>query len=274
MTVAAIPAFAQDDHADLTTRSNPVGVCNSPSDPAIQALAARLSQSMSAAYRTRRVNWIGVQVTDRATGISCGISQHRRTEVASVDKVAIVASLLYKHQRAGQSRLRGAERSWARAAIMQSDNDAAGKLFHAAGGQPGLARFEHAARMIETRLDPSGYWGDTRSSAVGQVSLMQALTSDSVLHAPQRNYLLGLMRHVSGDQRWGIGAGARGASVIAIKDGWGTRPRRSWRVNSIGNVHNRSHDYNIALMSDGNPTEQYGIRTISAIARSINSVLR
>ena len=39
-----------------------------------------------------------------------------------------------------------------------------------------------------------------------------------------------------------------------------------WQINSVGWVSGRGRDYLMAVLTTGNPTEQYGIDTISQLA--------
>jgi len=58
---------------------------------------------------------------------------------------------------------------------------------------------------------------------------------------------------------------ARPWMAVALKNGW--YPFASlWTVNSIGWVSGQGRDYAIAVLTDDDPSEQYGIETISEIA--------
>jgi hypothetical protein len=87
-------------------------------------------------------------------------------------------------------------------------------------------------------------WGLTRSPTLDQIRLLRELvTSRSVL---------GYLRRRPPQAR------------VALKDGWlpldaaGT----DWQVNSIGWVSGLGRDYLIAVLSTGNPSEDYGIAAI------------
>jgi len=55
---------------------------------------------------------------------------------------------------------------------------------------------------------------------------------------------------------------------VALKNGW--LPLDSagddWQVNSIGWISGLGRDYLLAVLTTGNPTEQYGIDTIDRLA--------
>ena len=64
--------------------------------------------------------------------------------------------------------------------------------------------------------------------------------------------------------------------TVALKNGWlplndaGT----DWQVNSVGWVSGLGRDYLIAVLSTGNPTEQYGIDTIDQLSGAVWRELR
>ena len=68
---------------------------------------------------------------------------------------------------------------------------------------------------------------------------------------------------------WGISGGIPVGVPVALKNGWLPQPRIAWQINSIGEVRGRGERYLIAVMPNGNPSEGYGIRTISGISRII-----
>lgn len=81
------------------------------------------------------------------------------------------------------------------------------------------------------------------------------------------------MEHVVGWQRWGISTGPTDKTIVALKNGWLPLSSANWEINSIGYVHGAGRNYVIAVLSDGNPTEAYGIDTVEAISQMIWDVL-
>ena len=79
-----------------------------------------------------------------------------------------------------------------------------------------------------------------------------------------------LMDHVETDQQWGVSGGVPAGVSVELKNGWlpnsevdGTS---GWNVNSIGHVHGNGVDYTIAVLTNGDKTEQDGINTIQALS--------
>jgi hypothetical protein len=124
--------------------------------------------------------------------------------------------------------------------------------------------------MDQTRLGDDGYWGLTQVTAHDQLLLLKLLTRpNSVLTAASRAYQLGLMARVISSQRWGTPAGAPAGAGVHVKNGW--LPESSgWHVNSIGAFTGKGRNYLIAVLTDDNPSEQYGIDTIEAVARVVH----
>ena len=55
---------------------------------------------------------------------------------------------------------------------------------------------------------------------------------------------------------------------MALKDGWLplNSTNTNWQVNSVGWISGSGRDYLMAVLTTGNPTEQYGIDTISQLS--------
>jgi beta-lactamase class A len=211
---------------------------------------------------------IAVRVEDVHTGVECRYNEGSRSHSASVMKVTILAALLYWHQQTRTS-LSSTEKHEATLMIEQSDNDAATYLWDELG-ESRVRNFLKAATMTETVLDPSGAWGLTEITARDELQLMRLLTeSNSVLSSSSRAYELNLMNHVIPYDYWGITAGVPSGLTVYVKNGWLPDPTL-WVINSIGAIEGHGRDYKIAVLTYGNPSEQYGINTVQAIAEVAN----
>jgi len=269
---AAGPARAAADPAvGPATVSRPV--CTSSSHP---ALAARISQAIRTA-RQHRVSYVAVEVNDPGAGLRCRFHATSHFDSASVVKVTILAALLRKAQVQHRS-LTGTERSLARAMITRSDNNAASALW-ADTGRSALLRFLARAKMTHTHLDPGGAWGLTRITADDETRLLWLLLkANQVLTTSARHYELALMADVTPSQRWGVPAGAPQHLVVHVKNGWLPLAPHRWRVNSIGGftANSGKHSgqrYSIVVLTQDNPTMDYGVDTVEAIARAVNQAL-
>jgi len=92
-----------------------------------------------------------------------------------------------------------------------------------------------------------------------------------VLTKAAREYAVSLMRDVTPSQRWGVSGGVPAQAAVALKNGW--LPLRGtgsdWQVNSVGWVSGGGRNYLMAVLSTGNPSQQYGIDTIDRLAAMV-----
>jgi beta-lactamase class A len=241
------------------------GICTAP--PAYRALAAKMSAGIQGAL-LGRAGHHAVTVHDTVTGVSCYADSDLHFDSASIVKAIILATLLRWHQETGTP-LSDWEKDEATLMITQSDNDAATDLWN----EVGLSRlqdFLNLAKMSETQLGQDGYWGLTQVTAHDEMLLLELLTRPNpVLSAASRCYQLGLMAGVISSQRWGTPAGAPSGVTVHVKNGW-LPEDTGWHINSIGAFTGKGKNYLIAVLTDDNPSEQYGIDTTEAVARVVH----
>jgi beta-lactamase class A len=260
---ANMPARASSVNITAPATSTPI--CTAPTAHA--ALAARLSNDIAAAMRGR-AGHIAVRVEDVKTGVECRYNEGSRSHSASVVKATILAALLYWRQQTHTS-LTSTERAKATIMIEQSDNSAATYLWNDVG-HARLQQFVNAATMTETQLNTGQYWGLSNITARDELQLMRLLTEhNSVLSDSSRAYELYLMNHVVSYERWGVPTGAPSGLTVYVKNGWLNDPVL-WVINTIGAVEGHGRDYKMAILTYGNPGEQYGINTVDAIAGVAN----
>ena len=156
--------------------------------------------------------------------------------------------------------------------ITESDNGAADELWNEIG-MTELQRFVTAAGMRHTELGQDDYWGLTEVNAHDELLLLHVLmVQNPVLDAASRAYALRLMAEVTPSQCWGVPAGAGTDTTVHLKNGWLPDPDE-WDINSIGDFTRRDGDYSIAILTSGNPDMDYGVSTVEAVARRINTEL-
>jgi beta-lactamase class A len=261
-TGAATTGAATTSAPSATVRE---GICTAP--VAYQALAAKLSTDIQGALRGRAGNH-AVTVYDRVTGVDCLYNSGRHFDSASVVKAIILAALLRWHQETGTP-LSSEDKHEATLMITQSDNDAATYLWD----EVGMARLQHflnLAKMSDTELGQDGYWGLTQLTAHDEMLLLRLLTApNSVLSSSARSYELGLMAQVIPSQRWGTPAGAPAYVTVHVKNGW-LPDDTGWHINSIGAFTGNGRNYMMVVLTDDNPTEDYGIDTIQAVAKLVH----
>ncbi|MFE6504109.1 serine hydrolase [Kitasatospora sp. NPDC057738] len=212
---------------------------------------------------------VSVSVTDLATGqsLAYGASGHAFA-TASIVKVDILATLLLQAQDRGTG-LSDAQQSLAAAMIENSDNDSATALWNAIGQEAGLDAADERFGLTSTVAGTDGYWGLTSTTATDQARLLrQVFTGDSILSSASRDYIRQLLGQVESDQRWGVSAAATGGAY-AVKNGWLSREADDlWVINSIGTVECDGHELLIAVLSDGNGSEDAGISLVQSVARA------
>jgi hypothetical protein len=232
-------------------------------------LAAILSPALTATLN-QRAGIVSASVLDLATGDTYNYRPGQLGITASIVKVEILGTLLAQAQAVGRG-LTPTEESIAASMIELSDNDSATDLWNEVGGAPAVAAFDRSVGMTSTT--PNLSWGLTVTTAADQVTLLQHLVEpNSVLSDASRVYELDLMENVTPSQAWGISAGTVAGTTVALKNGW-LPVGSAWSVNSIGWVSGSGRDYLIAVTTSGDPSEDYGIDSISMVAAAAWSAL-
>ena len=215
-------------------------------------------------------------VYDLRTGQTWHLGQGQPQDEASVVKLDVLETLLAERGRSG-TELSGGDRALAEQMIEDSDNAAATSLWDEVGGPSGIRSFNASAGLADTApsscVNCPGFpwpgWGLSTTIPGDQLTLLRALVEpNSLLSNTERGYALSLMENVTPDQRWGVSGGVPAQATVALKNGW--LPLNSadndWQINSVGWISGSGRDYLIAVLTTGNPTEQYGINTIDQLA--------
>lgn len=226
-------------------------------DPATEMI------SKIAAYVATRVDNVTVAVEDNLTGqifqFRPGVVEH----TASTLKVDILATLLTQAQAASRD-LTPAEQ--ARAVPMIEDSlDSAADTLWGQLGPAAVGAFERAAGMTDTTPATDGIWGTTTTTALDRLAMIRTLAQpDSLLTDASRDYVLNLMEHITPSRDWGATGGVPAGVTVALKNGFAVI--NGWQINTEGWVNGDGRNYLIAVLTDGNPTEAYGIDTVNAIS--------
>lgn len=245
-------------------------ICRSPTRP---RLAAWISRGIERAL-AGRASRIGLAIADPRYGLTCALHRTWHFASASAIKPTIICALLYKIH--GPSHLTSGQRRLAWRMITESDNAAASELWDEVG-LAGLQRFLDAGSMRHTTLDDFA-WGFSQLTAQDELTLLKVLTTHgNVLSSQSQSYVLWLMSKVTPSQRWGVSAAAPADVTVSLKNGWLPDPFTGrWHIDSIGAIRSlglyrsRHIAYQIAVLTDGNRSETYGIDTVQAAARVIN----
>jgi hypothetical protein len=198
---------------------------------------------------------------------------------ASIVKLDIIETL-YAQRNVRGSLVPGADQRLAQRMIEDSDNAAATSLWDAAGGPGAVRIFNAEAGMKRTTVSacvkcpgfPWPGWGLTTTVPTDQIMLLcQLVRPGRLLSGAQRAEVLRLMENVAPAQRWGVSGGVPAHATVALKNGWlplnpgGT----DWQINSVGWISGSGRDYLMAVLTTGNPTEQYGIGTIGGVSAMV-----
>jgi len=254
-----------------------------PATPAKAAPHASPLSGAASAYLAGRSGAVLAAVYDIKTGQSWRLGDGAAQDEASVVKLDVLETLL---ARQGGGLLSPADQVRAQSMIEDSDNDAATSLWDEAGGAGGIGAYNNRAGLTSTTpsqcVTCAGFnwpgWGLTTTVPQDQLSLLKQLVLPGrhpLLSAAQRSYALSLMENVKPDQAWGVSGGVPADAQVALKNGWLplNDENTNWQVNSVGWVHGGGRDYLIAVLSNGNPTEQYGIDTINGLSSRVWAAL-
>jgi hypothetical protein len=81
------------------------------------------------------------------------------------------------------------------------------------------------------------------------------------------------MENVESGQNWGVTGGVPPGVTVALKNGWLPLSANDWQVNSIGYISGDGRNYVLAVLTDDDPSEAYGISTIEELSGLVFSQL-
>jgi len=266
------PAFPASSASARPSAAQPAG--STGTGPHADPLA-----TAAAAYVSTRSGVVLAAVYDLRTGQTWRLGQGQPQDEASVVKLDVLETLLAERGRGGTA-LSASDQALAEQMIEDSDNDAATSLWDEVGGASSIRSFNTQAGLADTApstcVECPGFpwpgWGLTTTVPSDQLTLLRQLVEpNSLLTTAERNYALSLMENVTPDQRWGVSGGVPAQVTVALKNGWLplTSADNDWQINSVGWISGSGRDYLMAVLSTGNPTEQYGIDTIDQLASMV-----
>ena len=224
------------------------------------------------AYLAGRADTALAGIYDVRTGQTWTLGAGRPEPTGSLVKVDILQTLLARNPFG----LRLADQALARSMIENSSNPAATTLWNQAGRATGLRSYNASVGLKRTTpstcLVCAGFgwpgWGLTTTTPADQLLLLRQLVSGPLLSPADRSYAVSLMDNVEPDQRWGVSRGVPPGVRVALKNAWVplTAADTDWQINSEGWISGDGRDYLIAILTTGNPDEQYGIDTINALS--------
>jgi hypothetical protein len=231
----------------------------------------------AAAYFPTRDPANGVAVVTARDGLLYSENGDEQMETASVIKVVVMACVMARAEQQGRY-VDEWELSLMWPMITYSDNDATDALWGDLGGGPGVAACLDALGASGITPYQGPYWGTSTASATGMATLMARLAFGEIVSPAHRAVALALLVSVVPEQRWGVAAGAdeSGEEIVGIKDGW-YPDEDGWRVNSVGFIAPLAagpEPYAIAVMTNYQSTQEYGIETIEGLALPVYQALR
>ena len=179
---------------------------------------------------------------------------------ASTVKLAIAVDLLTR-VRAGELRLTAADRAGLRSMLTRSDNAATDRLWARFGGAAIGRRFAAYGLVSATGTD---VWDQVRCTPEDLVRLVSYVLER--VHPADRATLVGLLRGVVPEQRWGV-FGVVGTSRPGGKNGWLPTPA-GWAVSTAGFV-GPGERYAVAVMTTGPPDFVSGVETVTGTVTTL-----
>jgi beta-lactamase class A len=260
---ASHPATQAGSSLGAQTTKTPV----SPGPKA--STASTIASSLSAGWQSAlagRSGAINIAVYDHNTGQTFHYAEGATTfDTASIVKLSILEKLLLEDQSDGKS-LSGTQLVEATRMIENSDNNAATYLWNLVGGTLALNNLFAQVGATASQAGLEDYWGLTQTTALDQLRILNAVAyPGTYLSTTSAAAADALLHRVEADQRWGVSGGVPSVVAVDLKNGWLERPK-GWDINSIGHVYGNGADYTIAVLTSGNPTEQYGISTIQSLS--------
>jgi hypothetical protein len=144
--------------------------------------------------------------------------------------------------------------------IKWSDNTTAGIVLNTVGAA-GLYRVAHRAEMRHFRMH-SPVWGLSEITAADQARFFYRI--DRYVPVRHRAYARYLLSHIVASQRWGIPPETPSGWKIFFKGGWASGTGRV--THQVGMLEEGDWRLAIAVLTEFNPSHDYGTRTIRGVA--------
>ena len=268
---ASVPASAPGG----THAATPHATAQATGQPHASPLGSAVQTYLAGRYGTVRV-----AVYDLATGQEWSLGNGAAQAEASIVKVDVLEALLSQRP----DGLTASDQALAQQMIEDSDNDAATSLWDEVGGATGISAYNTQAGLTQTTpsacVECAGFpwpgWGLTTTTPADQIALLRRIVEPGgPLSSSERDYALSLMKNVTADQAWGVSGGVPAGVTVALKNGWLplNDANTDWQINSIGWVSGGGRDYLLAMLSTGNPDEQYGISTLDSVGSMVWSAM-
>ena len=248
-----------------------------PSAPAVAAVITKLENDW-ASTMSGRSDVVDIAVYDSKNGQTAHYTNTSAGTVfytASTVKLSILEDLLIQDQ-ANNTGLTSGQMSYAAPMIEDSDDNSATVLWQEDGGTSALDSFFSKVGALSTQAGDQDYWGLTTTTAEDQLKVVnQFAYPSSLLTSSSQDQIVDLLNQVTPSQHWGVSGGVPSNVSVDLKNGWLPDSETfqdpymntdDWIINSIGHIYGDGQDYTIAVYTDGNSSEEYGIDTIQALS--------
>jgi hypothetical protein len=230
---------------------------------------------------------IGLAVVPLGVGAAESFGSLRTGHAWSSIKVPILVALM----RDRHEKLTSGEMRWAADAVEASDNEAAASLFRqlerihgglsgaSAAVQDVLALAGNTATVATAPPPPGAVstYGQTEWSIEDATAFYRALADGCLLSPSGTEYVLGLMRNVIPEQRWGLGEVSFDQSwSIGIKGGWGPEAGSgAYLVRQSGLVQSGSSGVAVTMIAEeASGSFEAGTRDLTRMAAWLRKNLR
>lgn len=214
-------------------------------------------------YLVRRTGRTAFAVVDSEGRLS-GLNLHRTFITGSVVKAMLLVAYLRRLDAMGHHSVDSFSNSFLYPMIHVSDNSAATQCWSIVGNR-GLYSVAAAAGMTDFSVTTD--WGSAMFSAADQAKFFFEM--DSLIPREFVGYARFLLSTIEPSQSWGIPVVARPLGYRTFfKDG--SEPTALGQlVHQIDRLEGHGRAFSIAVMTDGDPTMQYGIDTIQGVAAAL-----
>ena len=178
---------------------------------------------------------------------------------ASVLKAMLMVAYLNRASVRNRA-IRDADRALLGPMIRRSDNDTANRVIGIVGAA-GVYRVASRARM-EHFVFRLPIWGLSEITARDQARFFRRI--DAYVPARHRVYARFLLSHIIASQRWGIPPVVPDGYRIFFKGGWGSGTGRV--THQVALLEKGATRISLAILTEFNPSHQYGTATIRGVA--------
>ena len=197
-----------------------------------------------------------------------GVNLDRQFITGSVVKAMLLVAYLRRLAAMGQRQIDSTSNSLLTPMVEASDNTAATHVWEIVGDS-GLEALARAAGMTHFAAPAFASWGTEWATALltarDQARFFYEM--DSLIPHEFDHYARYLLSNIEPYESWGIPAVARPLGYqVFFKGGWRPSPD-IYLVHQIARLEKNGQKFAIAIMTDGDPDEAYGIATIEGATR-------